>query len=132
MQLKIALILSLSILGFSHSANADTVSECIEEKASSEKCRYFLKGYLYGLKEAKDNALIAQNGGKAKESFSERAIRTRLGLSGSRLESDYCLPKGAKLREVARVLQDKFVDNKLWAEADDPIGAALAELYPCK
>lgn len=133
------LLLSITVLFLSSHLHANVEEECTSEASYTEKCRYFLKGYLYGLSELRDSTLTETSKSKLKEeTFSERAIRTRLGTSdlrktGKKSKSLYCLPDLSEVVSIAESLQKEFSHNpELWAEANDPIGGALQKIYPCE
>jgi len=121
----------VSFLSLETLANAK--EECTGAQASSEKCRYFLKGYVYGLNDAAADKLAD----KEKETFTERAIRTRLGIKTARnnaqiSDSAFCIPDNVSIPVVAQKLQADFSANpSRWADESDPIGKALQENFPC-
>lgn len=126
-----------ALLVFAGVASTSLAEECIGVNVETEKCRYFFKGYLIGLKEATENNKATQSAAPdASESYSERAVRTRLGASGKRnikRTYEYCLPENKNVGEIAKALQAEFHQHPArWAEEQDPIGAVLESKYPCK
>lgn len=132
-------MLLLTSLFLSGGVHANVEEECTSEASYTEKCRYFLKGYLYGLSEVSDSTLTTKSKpSSAKETFAERAIRTRLGTddlrkTGKKSTPLYCLPDLTEVVSIAKNLQKEFSENpELWAEVNDPISGALQKMYPCK
>lgn len=137
---KLYVLLLVASLFLSSNLHANIEEECTGEASYTEKCRYFFKGYLYGLSESRGSILKEESKSiSLEETFSERAIRTRLGVGGLRqpkVKSKplYCLPNlKVAAASIAENLQREFSENaEFWVEADDPIGKALQKIYPCK
>ncbi len=130
LKLAITLIILSSFTGYSY---ANVEDECTTDEGSdTERCRYFFKGYLYGLSESGSMSK------KANETFSERAIRTRLGQERKKRSDDiffpsHCINNDADIVTVAKLLQEEFTKNSaMWAEEKDPIGMALQKVDLCK
>lgn len=132
-------LLLLTSLFLSGSVYANVEDECTSEESYTEKCRYFLEGYLYGISEVNDSTSKAKNkSSSTEETFAERAIRTRLGTgdlrkTGKKSTPLYCLPDLSEVVSIAKSLQKEFSENpEFWAEVNDPISGALQKIYPCK
>lgn len=136
---KSYILLLIASLSLFNNLYANVEEECISDASHTEKCRYFLKGYLYGISEMESKKLTAKQQSKpAKETFSERAIRTRLNAGQTRKTREkeptttYCLPELSDIKNIATNLQKEFnQDLEYWAEVNDPIGNALQKIYPC-
>jgi len=133
------LLLSVLTLFLSSNLYANVEEECTSEASYTEKCRYFLKGYLYGISEVRGlKSMPKSKSTSREETFSERAIRTRLGTgelrkTGKKSKPLYCLPDLSEVVSIAESLQKEFSENpEFWAEVEDPIGGALQKIYPCK
>lgn len=118
---------------------ATVEAECAGAASDTEKCLYFVKGYLFGLSEASNQGKnLATVTKPENESFTERAIRTRLGMGKERVirgqaADEFCIPHNKAVVSVAKQLQKEFSENPAhWAEVSDPILVALKQHFPCR
>lgn len=127
----------IACLSFATTVLGSVESECAGPASDTEKCLYFFKGYLYGLNEVADrkNTGNPNTAGK-RESFMERALRTRLGEAANRNVPErglpFCIPPDLDVPSVARELQAVFADDtSQWVEESDPLLTALEKTFPC-
>ncbi len=98
-------------------------------------CVRYIQGFIDGAV-ATDERVVSNI--STEETFSERAMRTRLGkikLYGSTYYADFCLGEPSRLKEVVnKVVQDldnsKTMNKPLLAR--DAVYQTLRKSYPCK
>jgi hypothetical protein len=115
----------------------DLQAWCSSDEASKvTKCRSYITGFLDGA--FATDPRVAQNileELEQRESFSQRAARTRIGASQKRFGPSYyagfCVPPEAPVEDI----QAKLIDKSASAEdanARDFLYAILQKHYPCE
>lgn len=112
--------------------------EFLERCASSEKtelaaCRGWIHGFVGG---AFATRTAKPATAKEKETFEERAARTRIGrgrnLYGQNYTASYCIPKETTIDDLVVKLQDHAANaKKLPEHANQLMLAMLRKQYPC-
>lgn len=127
----VTVLLALICVSPLHASVEDT---CTGVASETEKCLYFFKGYLFRLSEASATPSEAIT---ERETFMQRALRTRLGVVKDRgsdggAQPGYCLPDQSSLAVIAGQLQETLAaDTARWKEENDPILAAMQHTFPC-
>ena len=101
-------------------------------------CVRYIQGFIDGAVATDERVVSNIVTGKEEETFSERAMRTRLGklrLYGSTYYADFCLNDPIKLNEavekvVADLLNKTIVDKTKLAR--DVVYQSFRNNYPCK
>jgi len=101
-------------------------------------CVRYIQGFIDGAVATDERVVSNIVTGKEEETFSERAMRTRLGklrLYGSTYYADFCLNDPIKLNEavekvVADLMNNTIVDNAKLAR--DVVYQSFLNNYPCK
>ena len=102
-------------------------------------CARYIQGFIDGAVATDERVVSNIVSDKDKEeTFSERAIRTRLGkmkLYGSTYYADFCLGEPIQLKEIATKVITDLSNNEITSKqllASDVVYQTLRTNYPCK
>jgi len=156
MQLFVAFLVSVFMMVGSTSAHASggdqykarTKAEdalCKNKRTEDPRCEAFILGFLQGalitdsaIIESYNETLDSDKTVKTKRSFSDRAMRTRLGARSepATQRAGYCLPKNQNIylitKNVASKLKARFRNQKnISSMAAQQVYLVLQDEYPC-
>lgn len=110
-----------------------------EQKANSERCELYISGFLDGAVATDER--VAENVVKEldrEETFTERALRTRVGerilRHGPSVYAEYCIGDPVPVAEVIELLRREISERPPEKDdlARDTMYALLREHYPCR
>lgn len=113
----------------------------LEDKRDGAMCRGFVHGYLLGAEGAPPfpDATGDADAGTARESYSERALRTRISPAYVRRATSvepvtYCLGDSIVLADVIQAIADYLESNPEAAGIIEPpmVQEALTRRFPCE
>lgn len=114
-------------------ASAKGKPHCLDDEETMAACRSFIKGFIQGAL-LTDTAII-ESLEKAEPTFSERAMRTRLGnkLTSPTALAGFCLPADRSILELAEITLDHVKDSERNSvELAKNVYQTLKTDYPCK
>jgi len=109
------------------------VQRCVDNPQAMAACRSFIKGFIQGA--LLTDAAIIKSIEQTEPTFSERALKTRLGsrLTDSPTElAGFCLPEGRSILELAEETLDHVKEaERNSAELAKKVYASLKTDYAC-
>lgn len=109
-----------------------TKQHCLDDEKTMAACRSFIKGFLQGAL-LTDSAIIASLE-KKEPTFSERAIRTRVGnkVAPPTALAGFCLPANRSILELAEITLDHVKKSERNSvELAKNVYKTLKTDYPC-
>ena len=110
-----------------------------EQRGDSERCELYISGFLDGAVATDER--VAENVAKEldrEETFTERALRTRVGerilRHGPSVYAEYCIGEPVPVAEVIELLRREISEHPPEKDdlARDTMYALLREHYPCR
>lgn len=105
------------------------------QQSESLQCARYIKGFIDGAVAADSGVKQAQNPKKAASSFSDRAIKTRIGnrmkLSSNNDSSHFCLGDPISIANVIETVTKHIKENNRDLSARSAVIKILKDNYPC-
>lgn len=133
--LVVLMFLALPAMAVEPLSSAVLLEKCSSSyEAPHASCRAWVHGFVAG---AFASRTARQDAAGKKETFSERATRTRLGrgrdVYGQNFEARYCIPTEITIEQlVAKLNEHAAAAAELPATANQLMLGMLRKQYPCK